>query len=138
METHEHEQEFERRLFDLIRTYAQYSVTKRKLHALNSDPSEYMSSGTLLVPNTNASQEHAGLLDARNNLFASLSDQALSLGEPLTGILPENKRFDITFTQQTIKEIIDSMCQFATAASSSFATAAVGDVSIYEEDKGRY
>ena len=138
METHEHEQEFERRLFDLLRTYSQYSVTRKKLEALNSNPEEYMLSGALLVPNANASQENAGLLEARASLFDSLQEQALSLGEPLTGILPENKRFDITFTPQTVNDIIGSMCEFVTAATSSFATTAVGDVSIYEEDKDRY
>ena len=138
METHEHEQEFERRLFDLLRTYAQYSVIKKKMHALNSNPEEYMRSGTLLVPHTKAAQEHAGLLEARDNLFASLRDQAIAVGEPLTGVLPENKRFDITFTPQTIHDIIYSMCEFVTAATSSFATTVVGDVNIYEEDKDRY
>jgi len=138
METHEHEQEFERRLFDLLRTYAQYSTTKRKLRALNDNPEEYMLSGTLLVPNTDASQENAGLLEARNSLFSSLRDQSLSIGEPLTGLLPEAKRFDLTYTPQTIHDIIDSMCEFVTAATSSFATTAVGDVNIYAEDKDRY
>ena len=115
METHEHEKEFERRLFELLRTYSHYLVTKRKLQALNEDPGEYMTSGTLLVPNSEASQEHAGLLAARDNLFSSLSEQAVTIGEPLTGVLPDLKRHDLTFDAQTIKEIVSSMCEFLRA-----------------------
>jgi hypothetical protein len=138
MENNEYEQEFERNLFDIMRTYSQYLITKRSMKALEKSPTDYMESGTLLVPTHTAQQELTELRKSREALWKSLEGQALSLQEPVTGILPSVKRYDLTYTPKVVNEIVDAMCQFVHAATTTFNTAIQGDVNIYDDDEERY
>lgn len=138
MENNEYEQEFERNLFDIMRTYSQYLITKRNMEALDKEPTEYMESGMLLVPTHTAQQESAELLKSRESLWKSLEEQALSLQDPVTGVLPAVKRYDLTYTPKVINDIVDAMCQFVHAATTTFNTAIQGDVNIYDDDEERY
>lgn len=139
METKEQETEFERRLFNILRTYNEYKIVQRKLRALAKDPDKYMLTGSLMVPTNNASQEHMSLNTARAGLWGSLQEQSQSLSEPLAGILPPRPMYDLTYTPKTIHEILEAVCGFVSAAVKlDFSSTADGDVHIYEEDVKRY
>ena len=135
MELQEQEREFSRRLLNILKSYGSYRLMCKKIKALRDDPTEYIKSGNLLVPDSDPSQEETALIDARDKLWVSLQEQSTNLSEPLEGILPESLPFDLTYTPSVIVEILDVVGEFVNAATVDSGNTTPSSVDLYDIDE---
>ena len=138
METHEHEQEFERRLLNLLKGYGSYKLLTRKISALEAEPVEYVKSGSLLVPGAKPEQGFQALSIAKSKLWVSMREQAENIAEPLQGLLPESTPYDLTYTPKTVAEILAAVGEFVNAAAVDTEETMAEPYNLYEGDEDRF
>ena len=138
METREYEQEFERRLLNLLKGYGSYKLIGRKLKALEEEPASYVQTGALLIPGARPDQECNALQLAQRKLWVSMREQSENLAEPLQGILPDVIPYDLTYTPKTVTEILSAVGEFVNAAAVDNSIEITDPYNLYEGDEDRF
>ena len=139
MVTLSQEYEFERRIYNLLRTYNTYKIIQNRLIAIQENPSTYIETEELIVPSNTAQEEIIALQRAHCTITETLKEQALTIGEPLIGNLPETPIIDISHMPQDIREVVEASCQFMDAALQvQNIPTPHADIHLYEGDDERY